>query len=83
MDRDHPYRDECDKQATDLGSQRIHYPNFLRVDRTISEVESELKAMESMLATRKIYLAQLKELRKKVTPADEAKIQALISAGLL
>jgi uncharacterized protein YhaN len=62
---------------------RIDYPRFLRVDRTIAEVESELKAMESMLATRKIYLAQLKELRKKVTPADEAKIQALISVGLL
>ena len=73
-------RDQCSNEAP---RERIHYPNFLRVDRTISEVESELKAMESMLATRKIYLAQLKELRKKVTPADEAKIQALISAGLL
>lgn len=78
-------RDEIcsDRPALDCYGPRLSTPRFLQVDRTIKEVQNELEAMESMLASRKIYLAQLKELRKKVTPADEAKIQALISAGLL
>ena len=64
-------------------SERAGEPKFLQVDRRIKETEADVDTLKKLLESKQNYLKQLHNVRKMVTPADEAKIQALISAGLL
>ncbi len=56
---------------------------FLQVDKRIEQTEGEINALKELLKSKEVYLKQLEVVRKTVTPSDEAKIQALISCGLL
>jgi hypothetical protein len=58
-------------------------PHFLQIDRRMKETQNEIEYMTKMLESKKVYLKQLETVRRMVKPADEAKIQALISVGLL
>lgn len=73
----------CLKEPSEPYRPSREYPKFLQVDRRIAEVNTEIEYMEKMLKSKRDYLKQLIACRKIVTPTDEAKIQALISAGLL
>lgn len=78
-----PYDRPIGRLETASENIRRNTPRFLQVDKRIAEITNEIEYMTKMLDSKKTYLKQLEAVRKIVKPADEAKIQALISAGLL
>ncbi len=76
----------CDDALKEVNIRTAKYtkePHFLQIDRRMKETTNEIEYMTKMLESKKTYLKQLEAVRKMVKPADEAKIQALISVGLL
>lgn len=58
-------------------------PYYTKLDRRIKELDTDIDYLTKQLESTKNRQRGLKELRKTITKADEAKIQALIDAGLV
>lgn len=83
FERDKAYDPAYDNQCLKSPGLPYKEPKFLQVDRKIKETEQQIEFIKKNLVSAQAYLKQLNEVRKKVTPEDEARIQALVSVGLI